>query len=715
MVLGSCVVYTPETGRKQLSPIQVSVTGTMRGLIAAFTITQEFRHRESFPADVSYIIPTNNKLCLYETVFYVGDEVIKTQLEQKNVGAETFFEAKAAGRTVILGTSLADGIIEFRIANVANTVAVRVEVKACLWCSVTGPDSLLVKLPMDVCTPDGSLQSLTSQFSGSFSLAFDYKSRKSLVSDVKLNVDGDIDTVQAEIKSTRMPKTAFEIVMKHRDLIMDECLACGRLMALSLCGRQVLGSLENDEFVFIIDNSKFLNHKKWGNDIQEAVERALPQLPARSFANVCTSSASKQGRNKDKCVPVGREVEERASSVLATVQSPCSGDSQLYDALEHFFKQPLVGKCRCRQIFVLTPGQVRDVTKLLDLCEDHSSRNRIWTLVVGDNPNHGFVEGMSDLTGGQCVYVEKPDDLAAELVTALDTSLACSICDVTIDVDGHDNIEMSRFPIRPIAVKSLNNYLLKSGSAFENEQGVLVRGHCGNEVVDIPLTCELARDNAADVVSFHRLFGALFAHQRIQMLEHRIRAMKPSQEKSIFVQQAVALSKESGVLSDHTSFVGAAQARYKCRRSLLDNDDNERSCRPQNDLFDAFGMSGMGFALGMGPRMSGGVVSNRQVTLGKILAQQSRETGAWNYDGIVGIVTRFRRDVPNIPVSDQLSGLNKDQIQAIKATILAIAFLHMYYERHRKSYCIAERRSLAYLASVSKSVDWESAIQALFR
>ena len=711
MVLGSCVVYMPERGRKQLSPMQVSVTGTMRGLIAAFTITQEFRHKEYFPADVSYIIPTNNKLCLYDTVFYVGDEVIKTQLEQKNVGAEMFFEAKADGRTVILGTSLADGVIEFRIANVSNTVTVRVEVKACVLCRVTGPDSLLVKLPMDVCTPDGSLQSLTSEFSGSFSFEFDYKSRKSVVCDVNLNVDGEIDTARAEIKSNWLPREALEIVMKHRNALDDECLWCGRLMSLSLCGRRFFGSIENDEFVFIIDNSKFLDNEKWGDKIKEAVELALPQLPARSFANVCTSSASRNGRVEDKCAPVGQKVDQRTSRVLSSLSAD-SGDSQLQDALEHFFKQPLVGKCRCRQIFVLTPGQVRDVTKLLDLCEDHSSRNRIWTLVVGDSPNHGFVEGMSDLTGGQCVYVASPGEMADSLITALDMSLSCSLCDVTIDVEGHEDIEMSRFPVRPIAVNSLNNYMLKSGSDFENEQGVLVRGYCGDEVVDIPVVCDLAPDKEGDVVSFRRLFGALFAHQRIQMLEHRIRAMKPSEEKSIFVQQVVALSKESGVLSDHTSFVGAAQARYKCHRSLLDDDEDESFLHPQNDLFGGFNMSGLGAILGMGPKMTGGYISNRE-TLVKVLNEQSRETGAWSYAAMVGIWKTAKQEVPNISITDQLTGLTKPQIESIKATLMAIAYLRNYHRSERDRYRIAERRGLAYLTSVSKSIDWESAIQAL--
>lgn len=199
--------------------MRVSDVGTMQGLIAAFTITQEFRHSEPCPVDISYIIPTDNKLCLYETVFYVGRDVIKAELEHKKLGDRKFFEAKANGKTVLVGTSLGEGVIEFRIANVPNTVPVRAEVKACVWCNTTGPDLLLVKLPLDVCTPDGSLQSLTANFSGSFSFVFSYGTWQSSIADVKMNLKGSVDPRKAEISAQRTPDKSEIVVMSVPEIL----------------------------------------------------------------------------------------------------------------------------------------------------------------------------------------------------------------------------------------------------------------------------------------------------------------------------------------------------------------------------------------------------------------------------------------------------------------------------------------------------------------
>ena len=262
------------------------------------------------------------------------------------------------------------------------------------------------------------------------------------------------------------------------------------------------------------------------------------------------------------CAPISKELVSKVKNMPELMNIDAPTDSSLHGALTRFFSQPLVGKCCSRQIFVLTPGQLRGVTQTLDLCQDNSSRHRIFTFALGNNPNHGLVEGMAELTGGHCVYVEERDrdNLTELLMRELRTSFMCSICDVTIDVDGRDDIELARYPNPPVAVNGSNNFMLRSGSKFENGQCVLVRGRCRGEIIDIPLTCAVIQDNPQDVFPFHRLFGALFAHQRIRMLEHRIRAMPQSKEKDAFVDQVIILSKESGVLSDHTSFIGASEA-----------------------------------------------------------------------------------------------------------------------------------------------------------
>ena len=269
-----------------------------------------------------------------------------------------------------------------------------------------------------------------------------------------MNLNGNIDPRKAEITAQRTPdKSEIVVVMKLRNGLTDKCIGCDRLMHVSLYGRQVISKVANDEYLFIIDNSKFLDRRKWCNEIRKALLTALSAIPPGSFVNVCVSGAGYFVCN-DTCAQINRELVRKVENLPRLMDVDPPGDSSLHGALTRFFSQPLVGKCRSRQIFVLTPGQLRDVTQTLDLCQDCSAWNRIFTFALGNRPNHGLVEGMAELTGGHCVYVEERDrdNLTELLMRELRTSLTCSICDVTIDVDGRDDIELSRFPNPPVVI-----------------------------------------------------------------------------------------------------------------------------------------------------------------------------------------------------------------------------------------------------------------------
>ena len=720
LVLGSCVIYW-RGERRRLSPVSVSITGTMRGLIAAFTITQEFRHDQSGPCDVGYIVPRNNDLCIYDTVFYVGDEVIQTQLEEKD-GQTTFFDVSASPPEC----EFAEGIREFRIANVDNTVPVRIEVKVCVWCRAAEPDCLVVKLPMYACSTDAPSAMFTKIVSSLtlLSFEFDFKSRKELVSDVKLNVNAEIDLQQASIKCHDKPETAtLEILMKHQCPIVNECIGCGKYMSVSMFGQESVGSPENDEFVFIIDERDF--YDEWASNIREAVCIGLSALPAGAFfeVRVCRRSYTWPPR---KPRPLDRkDVIEDIDEWLSAFEQKhlcCRYDYQLIMNLGMVLDRPLLGKCRCRQCFVLTSGMFDydDLEAILETCNDNSSCNRIFAFALRDSPDHASLtcghdflknvkelqgrssEAMSDLTGGHCVYVENGDDLAELLMRELETSLACSICDVTIDVDGHDNIEMTGFSPMHIDVNGLSHYVLKSGSEFENEQLVHVRGHCGDQLVDIPLTCELVQDHEPDTDSFRRLLCALYSHQRIQMLERRIASMSSSDAaRETIVREVVMLSKESGVLSFYTSFVDAVQVNLTFD-DLMDFTATVYSLKKTKHVDRRV----------IGRRMTGDSVrTERRIGPRTILIQQN-ENGAWNSE-VIKLVAKLWDGVPSIPVIEQLGELEQDVLTSIKSTVLAIALLRRYFGAHPAIFHVAERRGLSYLTNVSKSTDWQSAIQQL--
>ena len=75
MVLGSVLICIPEKGKSRISPREVSIRGCLRGFIADVTVVQKFQQDEQESAEMSYIVPNNSKICIYDTTFYVGDEL----------------------------------------------------------------------------------------------------------------------------------------------------------------------------------------------------------------------------------------------------------------------------------------------------------------------------------------------------------------------------------------------------------------------------------------------------------------------------------------------------------------------------------------------------------------------------------------------------------------------------------------------------------------
>ena len=200
------------------------------------------------------------------------------------------------------------------------------------------------------------------------------------------------------------------------------------------------------------------------------------------------------------------------------------------------------------------------------------------------------------------------------------------------------------------------------------------------------------------------------------MLEHRIRAMQQSEEKEAFVEQVVILSKESGVLSDHTSFIGASEARYQCNSSLRDSSDSDgERIVPENDVYDGFRDIGMGAVVHFYRQIFAGDGARPQredVDIRDILKEQNQQTGAWSTK-ICGIVSSCFDCCPPLQYIVKLEGLSRNQEQAVLSTIYAISLLRGYFGKLAPHFRTAERKGFAYLRSISSSTNWEQVIQDL--
>lgn len=154
-----------------------------------FEFIQTFYHSEEGPKEVSYIFPNDHKICIYDTIFVVGEEIIKPKIKSKEEAKKTYDEAVKSGRTAVYGTNIGNGMSQFNIGNIEPNIECKVILKIAFTGQVTSEKSFYIKFPIDVYTPSGSSGCLNvnnSQFF--FTLQSDPNKIDIVVSNVKIQI-----------------------------------------------------------------------------------------------------------------------------------------------------------------------------------------------------------------------------------------------------------------------------------------------------------------------------------------------------------------------------------------------------------------------------------------------------------------------------------------------------------------------------------------------
>jgi hypothetical protein len=74
-VLGA-ICLVSDSGRTKLPRQAVTMEGLQHGFVVSMKIIQRFKNPHANTVDLSYVIPSNCKICLYDTRFRIRDEVI---------------------------------------------------------------------------------------------------------------------------------------------------------------------------------------------------------------------------------------------------------------------------------------------------------------------------------------------------------------------------------------------------------------------------------------------------------------------------------------------------------------------------------------------------------------------------------------------------------------------------------------------------------------
>ncbi len=315
--------------------------------------------------------------------------------------------------------------------------------------------------------------------------------------------------------------------------------------------------------------------------------------------------------------------------------------------------QHLPGQSRARQIFLLTDGEISNVTEVLDLCRSMVTSTRIFSFGLGHSPSRSLVKGLARATNGRFVFI--PPNASVDVYVGEQLQKALQPCITNVQVKWNLGVPVQSAPThsQPVYVNDrLIAYALVDDTTtpFDHNSYVELQTEFDHRSLGV------AKIDHIPSVSNNGTIARLAAKTLLLELQHaklpssntkimktgstqsRFREfqettttneekMETSSEETI-KQRMIALSLKYNILSPHTAFVSIE------KRSNGNNADMVLREVPIQ-ISAGSGLGGGGRGLG-----AGGAARNRKVM-------------ASNFGGCV--VTRSMATSSLSPYANQLS------------------------------------------------------------
>ncbi|KAK8834521.1 von Willebrand factor A domain-containing protein 5A [Tritrichomonas musculus] len=554
MVFGSCC-YLKNDKLSGMKAKSVKITGEQVGLIVNFEVTQSFIHSESEPKEIHYVFPNDLKICIYDTTFVVGDEVIKPKLQSKEEAQKTYKEAVDEGRTAVFGSNIDHGMTEFKLGNLPPETECKVILNIAFTAQITKENQFFIKFPLDVYTPGGSTGCLDVESSDfQFKLQCDKRNISKVTSNVKnckFNENEKAITISQKVENESNQRSII-LNFESNEPIKNSILIGTTINNYSNCVITISPNLSpttdlNKEFLFLVDCSGSMR----GDSIKKAgecLEIFIRSLPSESYFNIIQFGTRFESLFENS-VKYDEETSEKGIRLAQSLAANFGG-TNIFTPLENAYKKP--NEHGQRQVFILTDGEVSNVESVLDLIASNSSKNRCFTIGIGRGCDAGLVEGMAAASGGKSDFVQEGDSISEKVIPQLKSSIHPSLTSIEVHVpgEGSDAFEVSPFPIPTVNANGSTVIYLrqKRGDQISFENGILISGNYGDETIEIPI------DEVLKVDSIGKAVLPLFAFNILKSYERRTRILDDDKLK------AIELSISSGVLCKFTGYVGMTES-----------------------------------------------------------------------------------------------------------------------------------------------------------
>ncbi|UJR18001.1 hypothetical protein I4U23_004902 [Adineta vaga] len=293
----------------------------------------------------------------------------------------------------------------------------------------------------------------------------------------------------------------------------------------------------------------------------------LKSLPTNCHFNIIRFGSNYQSLFDEITAIYNEENVQLAEQLINRMQADLGG-TELLQPLQWLEQYPPSAD-RARQVFLLTDGEISNVSEVLALCRSMVSSTRIFSFGLGHSPSRALVKGLARTTNGRFVFIPPKTNVDIYVGEQLQKALQPCITNIHVKWNLESNIQTVPTRLPPIYA---NDRLIVYGMLDKSDEKISINHNSSVELLSEPDQHRLfmTQINRTFSVNHNVTVARLAAkalilelqfektiHDVNEQLDNMTTSVDRTTEKAASRKKRIIdLSLEYNILSPYTAFIG---------------------------------------------------------------------------------------------------------------------------------------------------------------
>lgn len=462
----------------------VSIDTKIRSFGADVNITQLFRNDENQPIEAVYYFPIEENAAIYSFTAIIDDRQIHAQLKEKIQAQQEYSQALAQGHGAYLmeQDEKSQDIFIINIGGLLPGKECRIEIKYVTELSLINGNQIRFVIPTTIaprynpsiggisspvnsttkyvqsvpykidfrCQIDKMNERITgvSSTSHPINIQFNENLYEITLSQTNTCLDRDI-ILDIQLSMQTNTILAIEKNNEHHQLALMAAFTpniedCQKILQTNTTNNDV-----NNEFIFIVDCSGSMEDENKIDLARQAMMLFLKSLPVNCQFNIIRFGSNYQILFSNITDKYNEENAKQAEQLIINMSADLGG-TELLKPFQWLQNNP-PNINHSRQIFLLTDGEISNISQVMDLCRSMSTSSRIFSFGLGHSPSRALIKGLARSTNGRFVFI--PPGTSVDIYVAEEFQRAFQPCLTNIKIKWNiPSLKSSKLQTVPMVV-----------------------------------------------------------------------------------------------------------------------------------------------------------------------------------------------------------------------------------------------------------------------